>query len=94
MDSPISKMDEFGELRTLLYVPESINSQKVTAWVAVSSRGVVESFFFLSDTVTSKRHLQILHDLAVTDALVESPAISSFMQNGERPQQIAEVFCF
>ncbi|GBM71996.1 hypothetical protein AVEN_167732-1 [Araneus ventricosus] len=59
-------------------------SPKVTAWVAVFSRGIIGPFF-MRETISSESYITILEQFVSTQlALEDRPRIEWFMQDGDR----------
>ncbi|GBO33133.1 hypothetical protein AVEN_103551-1 [Araneus ventricosus] len=69
-------------------------SPKVTAWVAVCSRGII-SPFFIRGTISSERYITILEQFVSTQlALEDRPRIEWFMQDAARPHRTKKCFAF
>ncbi|GBM26099.1 hypothetical protein AVEN_12855-1 [Araneus ventricosus] len=71
-----------------------LHSPKVTAWVAVCSKGIIGPFF-MRETISSERYITILEEFVSTHlALEDRPRIEWFMQDGARPHRTEKVFRF
>ncbi|GBM73819.1 hypothetical protein AVEN_80248-1 [Araneus ventricosus] len=71
-----------------------LHSPKVTAWVAVCSRGIIGPFF-MRETISSERYITILEQFVSTQlALEDQPRIEWFIQDGARPHLTKKVFRF
>ncbi|GBL85126.1 hypothetical protein AVEN_221339-1 [Araneus ventricosus] len=67
---------------------------KVTAWVAVCSRGIIGPSF-IRETISSECYITILEQFVSTQlALEDRPRIKWFIQDGARPHRTEKVFCF
>ncbi|GBM72345.1 hypothetical protein AVEN_210311-1 [Araneus ventricosus] len=70
-----------------------LHSPKVTAWVAVYSRGIIGPFF-MRETISSERYITILEEFASTQLGLEELLIEWFLQDGARPHRTERVFRF
>ncbi|GBM99370.1 hypothetical protein AVEN_243056-1 [Araneus ventricosus] len=69
-------------------------SPKVTAWVAVCSRGIIGPFS-IQETISSEPYITILEQFGSTQlALEDRPGIERFMQDGARPHRTEKPFRF
>ncbi|GBM62578.1 hypothetical protein AVEN_224375-1 [Araneus ventricosus] len=71
-----------------------LHSPKVTAWVAVCSRGIIGPFS-VRETISSERYITILEQFVSTQlALKDRQRIEWFMQDGAPPHRTEKVFRF
>jgi len=72
-------------------VQRSLHPKKTTAWVAISSMGIIGPIF-LHDTVTSERYIEILNQfIGIANSLADLN-VAWFQQDGARPHRTNSIF--